>query len=568
LAKPALPLLFLLFPALILGQSGALPDVPPVQAQHAMVVSIHHDASDAGLKILQSGGNAVDAAVAVGFALAVVYPDAGNLGGGGFMMLRMANGESHFVDFREEAPLHATANMYLDGSGKIIPEASTVGYLAVGVPGTVAGLIEAQRKFGKLSLQQVMAPAIHFAEQGYVLSAEEAAMLHDPLLTRFAESRRIFQRNGNFYQAGDTFRQPELARTLTQIEKDPRSFYHGALASELAQAIQKHGGLVTKKDLEIYQVKDRTPLIGTYRQYEIVAPPPPSSGGIALLEMLNILEGFDLASLGDRTPQSMHLIIEAFRRAFKDRTSFLGDPDFQSMPTAQLVDKAYAAAWRKSISMTTATPSSSLTRPPGYIPAESKQTTHYSVLDDAGDAVSVTYTLNNSFGSGATAEGLGFLLNDEMDDFTSKIGAPNMFGLIQGPANAIAPRKRPLSSMTPIIVLENHKVRFVIGSPGGPRIITTVANSFLSASDGGLNIQRAVDAPRFHQQYLPDVVYVEPGFPPATLSALRGMGYTIKGGDPGDRYWSDGECIAVDPKTGMIEGGQDKRHTFGKAAGY
>ena len=568
MAKPALPFLFLLFPALILGQSGALPDVPPVQAQHAMVVSIQHDASDAGLKILQAGGNAVDAAVAVGFALAVVYPYAGNLGGGGFMMLRTANGESHFLDFREEAPLRATANMYLDSNGKIIPEASTVGYLAVGVPGTVAGLIEAQRKFGKLSLQQVMTPAIHFAKEGYVLSAGEAAILHDPELTRFPESRRIFQRNGNFYQAGETFRQPELARTLTRIEKDPRSFYHGALASELAQAIQKHGGLVTKKDLEMYQVKDRKPLTGTYRQYEILAPPPPSSGGIALLEMLNILEGFDLASLGDRTPQSMHLIVEAFRRAFNDRTSFLGDPDFASMPTAQLMDKAYAAAWRKTISMTAATPSSSLTRPPGFIPAESTQTTHYSVVDEAGNAVSVTYTLNNSFGSGATAEGLGFLLNDEMDDFTSKIGAPNMFGLIQGPANAIAPRKRPLSSMTPIIVLENHKVRFVIGSPGGPRIITTVANIFLSASDGGLNIQRAVDAPRFHQQYLPDVVYVERGFPPATLGALRDMGYTLEGGGPGDRSWSDGECIAVDPKTGMIEGGQDKRHTFGKAAGY
>jgi gamma-glutamyltranspeptidase/glutathione hydrolase len=568
LAKPTLPFLFLLFPSLILGQSGALPDVPPVQAQHAMVVSIQHDASDAGLKILQAGGNAVDAAVAVGFALAVVYPYAGNLGGGGFMMLRLANGESHFLDFREEAPLRATANMYLDSTGKIIPEVSTVGYLAVGVPGTVAGLIEAQRKFGKLSLRQVMAPAIRFAEQGYVLSAEEAAILHNPVLTRFPESRRIFQRNGNFYQAGETFRQPELARTLTRIEKDPRSFYHGALASALAQAIQKHGGLVTKKDLEIYQVKDRKPLTGTYRQYEILAPPPPSSGGIALLEMLNILEGFDLASLGDRTPQSVHLIIEAFRRAFDDRTSFLGDPDFQSMPIAQLMDKAYAAAWRKSISMTAATPSSSLARPPGFIPAESTQTTHYSVLDEAGNAVSVTYTLNNSFGSGATAEGLGILLNDEMDDFTTKIGAPNMFGLIQGPANAIAPRKRPLSSMTPVIVLENHKVRFVIGSPGGPRIITTVANIFLSASDGGLNIQRAVDAPRFHQQYLPDVVYVEQGFPPATLSALRSIGYTIEGGNPGDRYWSDGECIAVDPKTGIIEGGQDKRHTFGKAAGY
>jgi gamma-glutamyltranspeptidase/glutathione hydrolase len=524
LAKPALDFLLLLlcsfFPWLLAhGQSVALPDVPPAQAKHAMVVSIHHLASDAGLKMLQAGGNAVDAGVATGFALAVVYPDAGNLGGGGFMMLRMANGESHFLDFREEAPLRATANMYLDSHGKIIPEASTVGYRSVGVPGTVAGLVEAQRRFGKLSLRQAMAPAIQFAENGYLLSPEEAAMLHDPVLSRFPESRRIFQRDGNFYQAGEVFRQPELARTLKRIEQDPDSFYRGALAGELAQAIQKYGGLVSKKDLAIYQVKDRKPLTGTYRQYEILAPPPPSSGGIALLETLNILEGFDLADLGDRTPESMHLIIEAFRRAFYDRTSFLGDPDFQSMPTLQLIDKSYAAAWRKSISMTMATPSSALARPPGYIPgAESKKTTHYSVLDEAGDAVSVTYTLNNSFGSGATAEGLGILLNDEMDDFTSKIGAPNMFGLIQGPANAIGPRKRPLSSMTPIIVLENHKVRFVIGSPGGPRIITTVANILLSASEGGLNIQQAVDAPRFHQQYLPDVVFVEPGFPPCRPS--------------------------------------------------
>jgi gamma-glutamyltranspeptidase / glutathione hydrolase len=572
MAKPALYLpLFLLAPYFLVApagsQTGALPDVPPAQAQHAMVVSIHHLASDAGLKMLQAGGNAVDAAVATGFALAVVYPDAGNLGGGGFMMLRLANGESHFLDFREEAPLRASANMYLDSNGKIIPEASTVGYTSVGVPGTVAGLVEAERRFGKLSLAQVMAPAIEFAEKGYVLGAEEAAMLHDPLLSRFPESRRIFQRDGNFYQPGEVFRQPDLARTLTRIERDPASFYHGTLAADLARAIEKRGGLVSKKDLDIYQVKDRQPLTGTYRQYEILAPPPPSSGGIALLETLNILEGFDLAPLGDRTPASMHLILEAFRRAFYDRTSFLGDPDFQSVPTRQLIDKDYAAAWRKSINKA-ATPSSALVRPAGFVPPESKQTTHYSVLDQAGNAVSVTYTLNNSFGSGATAEGLGILLNDEMDDFTSKVGEPNMFGLMQGSANAIAPRKRPLSSMTPIIVLEDHKVRFVIGSPGGPRIITTVANIFLSAADGGLNIQRAVDAPRFHQQYLPDVVYVEPGFPPDTLQALRGMGYTIQGGDGEDHHWSDGECIAVDPKTGLIEGGQDKRHTFGKAAGY
>jgi gamma-glutamyltranspeptidase / glutathione hydrolase len=582
LAKPAQHFLLVLsFFSLLLtapahGQSGALPDVAPAQAQHAMVVSIQHDASDAGLKMLKTGGNAVDAAVATGFALAVVHPAAGNLGGGGFMMLRMANGESHFLDFREEAPLRASANMYLDSNGQIIPQASIVGYAAVGVPGSVAGLVEAQRRFGKLSLRQVMAPAIQFAKQGFVLSTEEAESLHDPVLSQFPDSRRIFQRNGKYYQAGEVFRQPELARTLKRIERDPASFYHGALAGKLARAIQKHGGLVSEKDLSLYQVKDRKPLTGTYRQYEILAPPPPSSGGVALLETLNILDGYDMAALGDRSPASMHLITEAFRRAFKDRTSFLGDPDFQSMPTSQLIDKRYAAAWRKDINMTQATPSDSLTRPAGYIAenntpqpaAESKQTTHYSVLDEAGDAVSVTYTLNNSFGSGATAEGLGFLLNDEMDDFTSKVGAPNMFGLIQGAANAIAPSHRPLSSMTPIIVLENNKVRFVIGSPGGPRIITTVANIFLSVADGGLNIQQAVDAPRFHQQYLPDLLYIEPGFPAATVQALKGMGYTIKGGDGDDRHWSDGECIAVDPKTGVIQGGQDKRHSFGKAAGY
>jgi gamma-glutamyltranspeptidase/glutathione hydrolase len=568
--------LSLLLTAPVHGQSDALPEGAPAPPHHAMVVSIQHDASDAGLKMLQAGGNAVDAAVATGFALAVVHPGAGNLGGGGFMMLRMANGESHFLDFREEAPLRATANMYLDSNGQIIPQASIVGYTAVGVPGSVAGLVEARRRFGKLSLRQVMAPAIQFAEQGFVLSAEEAESLHDPVLSQFPDSRRIFQRDGNYYRAGEVFRQPELARTLKRIQKDPASFYHGALASELARAIQKHGGLVSKKDLASYRVKDRKPLIGTYRQYQILAPPPPSSGGVALLEALNILDGYDMAALRDRSPASMHLITEAFRRAFKDRTSFLGDPDFQSMPTAQLIDKRYAAAWRKDIDLTRATPSDSLTRPAGYIaennapqpPAESKQTTHYSVLDEAGDAVSVTYTLNNTFGSGATAEGLGFVLNDEMDDFTSKVGAPNMFGLIQGAANAIAPSHRPLSSMTPIIVLENNKVRFVIGSPGGPRIITTVANIFLSVADGGLNIQQAVDAPRFHQQYLPDLLYIEPGFPAATLQALKGMGYTIKGGDADDRRWSDGECIAVDPKTGLIQGGQDKRHSFGKAAGY
>jgi gamma-glutamyltranspeptidase/glutathione hydrolase len=559
--------------------SDAIPSPPPVRTQHAMVVSIHHEATDAGVEILKRGGNAIDAAVATGFALAVVYPDAGNLGGGGFMMVHLANGSAHFLDFREEAPLRAMANMYLDAQGNIIPDASVVGYKAIAVPGTVAGLVQARRRFGKLTLAQDMAPAVRLATDGYVLSEEEAAMLHDPLLSKFPETRRIFQRNGNFYPAGAVFRQPQLARTLRRIQRNPNSFYHGALAKDLAGALQKHGALISVKDLAAYKVRDRKPILGTYRSYQILAPPPPSSGGVALLEALNILEGYDLAKLGDRSPQEMHLIVEAFRRAFMDRTDFLGDPDFTRVPVAPLINKQYAAAWRTSIDATRATPSKALTRPGGFLaeaapqPAhrehrESPQTTHYSVLDAEGNAVSVTYTLNNSFGSGVTADGLGFLMNDEMDDFTSKAGTPNMFGLIQGEANDIGPGKRPLSSMTPVIVLENGKVRFVIGSPGGPRIITTVANIFLSAADGGLNIQQAVDAPRFHNQYLPDTLFLEPGFPASTIAALQAQGYSIQGGDDGDRRWSDGECIAVDPKSRWIEGGQDQRHTFGKAAGY
>jgi gamma-glutamyltranspeptidase / glutathione hydrolase len=555
---------------------NAIPSPPPVRTRHAMVVSIHHEATDAGVAILKQGGNAVDAAVAVGFALAVVYPDAGNIGGGGFMMLRLANGQAHFLDFRERAPFLATANMYLDAHGNVIPDASTVGYRAIGVPGTVAGLAEAQHRFGKLSLAQDMAPAIRLAKDGFVLSEEEAAILRDPLLSKFPESRRLFQRDGHFYAAGDVLRQPELARTLERIQKNPRSFYHGALGRQLVRTLKQHGALIRMKDLSAYRVKDRQPLLGAYRGYQILAPPPPSSGGVAVLESLNILEAYDLNKLGDRSPQSMHLIVEAYRRAFMDRTDFLGDPDYTKVPVAPLISKPYAAAWRSSIDPTQATPSKDLKRPAGFLPEaspagihhESANTTHYSVLDEQGNAVSVTYTLNNSFGSGVAVEGLGFLLNDEMDDFTTKAGAPNMFGLIQGGANAIGPGKRPLSSMTPVIVLKDGRVRFLLGSPGGPRIITTVANIFLSATDGGLNIQQAVDAPRFHHQYLPDILFVEPGFPAETLNDLRARRYTIQGGGNDDRRWSDGECIAVDPETGWIEGGQDQRHHFGKAAGY
>ncbi len=549
----------------------------PVSARHGMVVSIHHLASDAGLEILKAGGNAVDAAVATGFALAVVHPIAGNLGGGGFLLLRTHDGHAIFLDFREQAPIAATGNMYLDAKGNVRapddPQGSITGYRSVATPGSVAGLAYAEKKYGKLGLARVMAPAIRLASEGFVLTAEEANEMHDPDLARYADSKRIFQRNGDYYKTEDMFRQPELAATLRRIAANPEDFYHGRLAAQIAAAIQKGGGLITRQDLARYQVVERTPLVGNYHQYTVLSAPPPSSGGVVLISALNILDGFHLNQLADRSPLWMHLITEAYRRAYMDRSDYLGDPDYNVIPVAALTSPSYDAAWRASIT-DRATPSVNLHRPQGFLtppPAtagqriESPDTTHYSVVDAEGNAVSVTTTLNNAWGSDVTIGPLGFLLNDEMDDFASKMGVPNMFGLIQGPANAIAPRKRPLSSMTPTIVVEGDKLRFVLGSPGGGRIITTVANIFLSTAEGGLNIQQAVDAPRFHHQYLPDTLYLEPGFPLATQDALRSLGYTLS---VSTRTWSDGECIAVDPKTGALLGGQDHRHHFGKAAGY
>ena len=539
-----------------------------------MVVSIHHLAADAGVEVMKAGGNAIDAAVAAGFALAVVHPDAGNIGGGGFMLIHLATGKSTFIDYREKAPLAASADMYLDAKGDLIPDASTVGYKAIGVPGSVAGMVYAEKKYGKLDLKRVMAPAIRLAREGYVLSDEEAEELHESGLTPFPESRRIFQRDGNFYRPGERFQQPELARTLERIAANPDDFYHGRLARELAAAIQHGGGLITEKDLAGYEVKERAPVTGSYKGYQVVSAPPPSSGGVTLIETLNILGSSKLGPLGDRTPNEMHWIAEAFRRAYKDRGDYLGDSDFVTVPVKGLTDENYATAWRASIDAERADSSSALRRPEGFLPPpptagapgpDHRNTTHYSVVDASGNAVSVTTTLNDNFGSGVTAEGLGFLLNNEMDDFAAKQGVPNLYGLIQGPANAIAPGKRPLSSMTPTMVLKDGKVRLVLGSPGGSRIPTTVINILLSVLDEGLNVQQAVDAPRFHHQYLPDLLYLEPGFPDATVERLKTMGYSIKA-DEG--HWSDGECIEIDPRTGQLMGGQDHRHHFGKAAGY
>jgi gamma-glutamyltranspeptidase/glutathione hydrolase len=558
----------------------------PVHAQHGIVVSVHELASRAGVEILQAGGNAVDAAVATGFALAVVHPPAGNLGGGGFMLIRMADGKVHFLDYREKAPAAAKPDMYLDPQGNVIEEAIEYGYKAIGVPGSVAGMVYAEQKYGKLTLKHVMAPAIRLAREGYALTWEEAHdFQRDQLLSKFAESRRIFQRDGNFYHPGETFRQPDLARTLERIAAKPDDFYRGAMARELAAALRKGGGIITVEDLAHYEVKEREPIRGSYRGYEIISAPPPSSGGTVLVEALNIAEGYELAKLGDRSAQSIHFVTEAFRRAFFDRAEFLGDPDFSKIPVAQLVDKKYAAAWRESIDAAHASPSKELKRPDIFNeleqyaashPAalgnrESPHTTHYSVVDAEGNAVAVTTTINDWFGSRVTAEGLGFLLNDEMDDFSAKPGVPNADGLIQGSANAIGPGKRPLSSMTPTIVVHDGKTLLVLGSPGSSKIITTVANVLMGVVDNGMNIQESVDAPRFHNQWLPDVLNVEQWFSPDTVQALQKMGYDVQIGlhEFGNvtPYWSDAECIAIDPASGERLGASDYRHN-GKAVGY
>jgi gamma-glutamyltranspeptidase/glutathione hydrolase len=480
---------------------------------------------------------------------------------------------------------------------------SIEGSKSSGVPGSVAGLTYAEAHYGRLGLKKVMAPAIKLARDGFVLSEEEAQTMHSPLLTRFAASKKIFQRDGDFYKAGETFKQPELAGTLERIAADPDDFYKGKMAAEIAAFEAANDGLITARDLAAYEVKERTPLVGYYRGLEVLTSPPPSSGGIVLLETLNILSGYDLPKLGgDRSPAQVHIIAEAFRRAYMDRGDYLGDPDFNTMPLEVMASRDYAEAWQKTIDPVKPSPSATLVRPAGFMPEppkvdaaaghESPQTTHFSVVDAEGNAVSSTYTLNFGFGSGVTVAGLGFLLNDEMDDFASKMGVPNGFGLIQGPANAIAPGKRPLSSMTPTIVSEMPvvslyeqakpgseptpmqlgKVRLVLGSPGGSTIITTVANDLISVVDNGLDIQAAADAPRFHHQYLPDVLQFEKWFPVATVDAMKAVGYKTAQQSAFDMkspgMWGDSELIERDPKTGELMGGQDKRHHFGKAAGY
>jgi len=536
----------------------------PLRAKHAMVASVDVVASRIGADVMKRGGNAVDAAVAVAFALAVTWPEAGNLGGGGFMLVRTHDGKSEAIDYREIAPLAATRDMYLDANGNVIKDASLVGYKAIGVPGTVAGLALAHTRYGKLPWRELVEPARKLAADGFIVSEYLSRSLANKEFRdrreRFPESARIFRP----FAAGDRFVQPELAATLARIENDPRDFYRGETARRIVADIRAHGGLLTAEDLAKYEPKIRTPLRGTYRGYEIITMPPPSSGGIALIEMLHMLESYDLAAMGWHSSEEVHTVVEVTRRAFADRAKYLGDTDFVRVPAAGLISPAYAAARRKDIDPQHATDSVTL----GAIdplPYESPQTTHFTIVDAEGNVVSNTYTLNESYGSAVTAKGTGVLLNDEMDDFTSKPGEPNTYGLIQGTANAIAPRKKPLSSMTPTIVLKDGKVLLATGSPGGGTIINTVLQVIINVVDFGMNVQEAVDSPRFHHQWLPDKSYWERyEFSKETLDALARMGHVFND-KPTDL--GDAETVGIDPATGDRLGASDPRRG-GSAAGY
>ncbi len=504
--------------------------LPATEAKQEMVVSAQHLAAEAGLEILKAGGNAVDAAAAIGYAEAVTNPCCGNLGGGGFMTLHLADGSDHFINFREKAPAAATAAMYLDAAGELRKGLSLNGYLAAGVPGTVAGIELAHDRYGKLSRAEVMAPAIKLARDGFILTRGDTDILQNATAKFRADpalAKTFLRPDGTPFEPGDKLVQPDLALTLEAIaEKGSDAFYKGPIARKLAAASAANGGIMTEADLAAYDAKDTLPLSCTYRGFIVVSAPPPSSGGTTICEILNILSGYDLKALGFRSAQSVHLMVEAMRHAYLDRNTLLGDPDFVQNPLEKILSPDYATAIRAKIDPEHATPSSAVV--PGTEPHEKPETTHYSVLDKDGNAVAVTYTINGLFGAGVIAADTGFFLNNEMDDFTTAPGKPNLFGLVQGPRNAIAPGKRPLSSMAPTIVTRDGKPVLVLGSPGGARIITITLETILNLVDYGMELQEAVDAPRFHHQWLPDEVFVETrGFSPDTKAKLESMGYKV-----------------------------------------
>ncbi len=548
--------------------------VAPVAAEHGMVVTAQHLATQVGVDILKQGGNAVDAAVAVGYALAVVYPAAGNLGGGGFMTLQLADGRRTFLDFREKAPLAASANMYLDTSGNVVKGLSTRGYLAAGVPGSVAGLELARAKYGTLPRAALMAPAIRFAQQGFVLNQGDVDILQTATadFAKDAPSAAIFLNQGKPFQAGQKLVQKDLARSLRLIsQRGADGFYKGALGRALVAASTAGKGIITQADLDQYTVREMAPVECDYRGYHIVSAPPPSSGGVVICEILNVLEGYPLKDLGFRSAQAVHYQIEAMRHAYVDRNSYLGDPEFVKNPLARLLDKAYAASIRAAINPARAGVSEDLK--PGVAPHEGSNTTHYSIVDKFGNAVAVTYTLNDWFGAKVTAAGTGVLLNNEMDDFTVKVGVPNLYGLVQGEANAIAPGKRPLSSMSPTLITQDGKPVMVLGTPGGSRIITAVTHTILNVIDYGMNVQEAVDAPRFHQQWLPDLTNVDNfAISPDARKILLEMGHKLGAAQPGGHMAA---ILVGAPALGgkpvannRFYGANDPRRNSGLALGY
>jgi gamma-glutamyltranspeptidase/glutathione hydrolase len=541
----------------------------PVVARHGMVASTSEIASRVGADVMKRGGNAVDAAVAVALTMAVTWPAAGNLGGGGFMLIRMADGTSEAIDYREVAPLAASREMYLDAKGNVIKGASTDGYKAVGVPGTIAGLMLVHKRHGKLKWSELVEPARKLAADGFIVAPFFDGVLHDAdtlkKMNPWPESKRIFLRDGHIYTIGERFKQPELAATLARIQSDPRDFYEGVTARRIVADMRAHGGLITMKDLREYKPVIRKPLHGTYRGHEFIVMPPPSSGSVAIIEMLHMLEHYDVGSMGWQSARYLHLLTEVMRRAFADRAEFLGDPDFNTMPIAALTSEKYAEERRKTIDLEHASSSKDI-RAGDPAPFEKTDTTHFSIVDADGSMVSNTYTLNDWFGSGVTAKGTGVLLNNEMDDFTSRPGVANEYQLIQSAKNAIAPKKRPLSSMVPLIMLDNGKPWFAVGAAGGPRIISTVLEIVLSVVDFHINIQQAVDAGRIHHQWMPDEIYWEPdGTNPDTRAILEKMGHKFH--EKGLDHISDANAVMIDPKTGLRQGGSDARRS-GVAAGY
>ena len=546
----------------------------PVAAPNGMVVTAQAQATRVGVEVLKQNGNAIDAAVAVGYALAVVYPAAGNLGGGGFITLQLADGRRSFIDFRETAPLAATANMYLDKAGNVIPGLSTRGHLAVGVPGTVAGLEYAREKYGTLPRARLIAPALRLAEQGFILEQGDVDMLREGTgdFLKDAPSAAIFLVGGKPYSAGAKFIQRDLARTLRNVsQRGADGFYKGATAAALVASSKAGGGILTQADLDGYRVRELPPLECNYRGFHIVSAPPPSSGGVVLCEMLNILEGYPLASYGWGSARAVHFEIEAMRHAYVDRSHLLGDPDFVSNPLAQLLDKQYAERMRARIDPQRAGNSAELK--PGIEVREGRHTTHYSIADRFGNAVAVTYTLNDWFGARVTAKGTGVLLNNEMDDFTAKPGVPNLYGLVQGETNKIEPGKRPLSSMTPTIVVRDGKPWMILGTPGGSRIITAVMHTMLNVIDYGMDIQEAVDAPRIHQQWLPEETFVEArGLSPDTAAILTSMGHKLTVPQPENHVAAiligAPALNAVPVGDNKFYGAIDPRRNTGLALGY